>query len=54
MFQNLMLVAAVVVVLWLIIFGLYLALSRRQPDIAAQMKALEDQLDRAEREAEPD
>ncbi len=52
MLQNLALVAVVVVVLWVIILGLYLLVARRQPDVAAQMEALEEKLERAEREAE--
>lgn len=51
MLQNLALAAVVVVILWVIILGLYLVIARRQPDVAAQMKALEEQLDRTEREA---
>ena len=51
MLQNLALAAIVVVILWVIILGLYLLIARRQPDVAAQMKALEEQLDRAEKEA---
>ena len=52
MLQNLALVAVVVVVFWVIILGLYLLLARRQPDVATQMKTLEEKLERAEREAE--
>ena len=52
MLQNLAVVAVVVVVFWVIILGLYLLLARRQPDVAAQMKALDEKLERAEREAE--
>ena len=51
MLQSLALAAAVVVVLWIIILGLYLLIARRQPDVAAQMKALDEQLQRAERES---
>ncbi len=52
MLQNLAVAAVVVVILWVIILGLYLMVTRRQPDVAAQMKALEERLERAEREAE--
>lgn len=52
MLQNLTVTAVVVVVLWIVIIGLYLRISRRQPDVAAQMKALEEKLDRAESEVE--
>lgn len=51
MLQNLALAAVVVVILWVIILGLYLLVARRQPDVAAQMKALDEQLERAERES---
>ncbi|HQF71292.1 MAG TPA: hypothetical protein PLH39_08450 [Promineifilum sp.] len=51
MLQNLAVAAIVVVILWVIILGLYLMVTRRQPDVAAQMKALEERLERAEREA---
>ncbi len=50
MLQSLVVAAVVVVVLWVIILGLYLMIVRRQPDVAAQMKALDEQLERAERE----
>ncbi len=52
MLQNLAVAAVVVVILWVIILGLYLMVTRRQPDVAAQMKALEERLERAERETE--
>ena len=52
MLQNLLVAMLVVVVLWIIILVLYMTISRRQPDVAAQLKALEEQLDQAEREAE--
>ncbi len=52
MLQNLAVAAVVVVILWVIILGLYLMVTRRQPDVAAQMKALEERLERAERDAE--
>lgn len=52
MLQSLALAAVVVIVLWVIILGLYLLIARRQPDVAAQMKALDEQLSRAEQERE--
>jgi hypothetical protein len=52
MLQSLALAAIVVVILWVIILGLYLLVARRQPDVAAQMKALDEQLQRTERESE--
>ncbi len=33
-----------VVVLWVIILGLYLNTTRRQPDLRSQMQALDEQL----------
>ncbi|MBP8947830.1 MAG: hypothetical protein KBG73_03250 [Candidatus Promineofilum sp.] len=51
MLQNLALAAIVVVILWVIILGLYLVIARRQPDVAAQMKELEERLNQAEKEA---
>jgi len=51
MSQNLIVAALIVVVLWVLILGIYLVVARRQGDVAAQMKALEEQLDKAEREA---
>lgn len=50
--NNLLLAAAVVVILWIIILGLYLAITRKQPDLQAQMKALEEQLNEASRESD--
>jgi hypothetical protein len=41
----LIVVVLIVVVLWVIILGLYLIVARRQPDVRAQMQALEAQLD---------
>ena len=52
MLQNLMIATIVVAILWVIILVLYVTVSRRQPDVAAQLKALEDQLEQAEAEAE--
>jgi len=51
MWQSLAVAAVVVVILWVVILGLYLLIARRQPDVAAQMKALDEQLNRAERES---
>jgi hypothetical protein len=51
MLQSLAVAAVVVVILWVLILGLYLLISRRQPDVATQMKALDEQLSRAERES---
>ncbi len=52
MLQNLAVAAVIVVIMWVIILGLYLMVTRRQPAVTAQMKALEERLERAEREAE--
>lgn len=41
----------VVIVFWIIILGLYLATARRQPDLRTQMQALDEQLDKLERES---
>lgn len=51
MLQSLAVAATVVAVLWIVILGLYLLVARRQPDVAAQMKALDEQLERAEMES---
>ncbi len=50
MLQNLTIAALVVAILWIVILVLYLAVSRRQPDVAAQMRTLEEQLDQTETE----
>ncbi len=49
--NNLLLATAVVVILWIVILGLYLVITRKQPDLQAQMKALEEQLDEATRDS---
>jgi hypothetical protein len=53
MFENLLLVTLVIVVLWVAILGLFLVIARRQPDVQAEMKALDEQLQNSEREAAP-
>lgn len=40
-----------VVVLWVIILGLYLNTTRRQPDLQAQMQVLDEQLAWLEKES---
>jgi predicted Holliday junction resolvase-like endonuclease len=45
-----MIAALIVVVLWVIILALYLLVARRQQDVQAQLKALDEQLKRSERE----
>lgn len=51
MLQSLTLAAVAVIILWVVILGLYLLTSRRQGDIASEMRALEEKLDRAESDA---
>lgn len=48
MFENLLLVALVVIILWVIIIGLFLLVSRRQPDVQAQIKEVEERLNKVE------
>lgn len=50
MLDNLTIVALLVVLFWLIILGIFLIVSRRQPDVQAEMKALDEQLEKSERE----
>ncbi len=51
MFENLLLVALVVIILWVIIIGLFLLISRRQPDVQAQIKEVEERLNQVENKA---
>jgi len=53
MLQNLTIAALIVAILWIIILILYMTVARRQPDVAAQMRVLEEQLDQAEADTEP-
>jgi hypothetical protein len=48
MLENLLVAAIVVIVLWIIILLIFLAVSRKQPDVRSQMQALEEQLNHAE------
>ncbi len=50
--NNLLVAALAVIILWIVILGLYLVLTRKQPDIQAQMKALEEQLNEATQAAD--
>lgn len=43
--------AIIVVVLWIIILGLYLATMRRQPELRSQMEALDEQLNKLDSES---
>lgn len=51
MLENLMIVALIVIVFWLIILGIFLVISRRQPGVRAEMEALDEQLAKSERGA---
>jgi len=46
--MDLMLIAAVVVLLWLISLGFYIFSSRRQRDIQSEIESLQKMLDRPE------
>ncbi len=48
MFDNLLIAALIVILFWIAIIALFLIISRRQPDVEAQIKAVEDQLDKVE------
>ena len=48
MLENLMLVALIVIVFWLIILGIFLVVSRRQPGFRAALEALDEQLAKSE------
>lgn len=50
MLDNLTLVALLVIFFWMIILAIFLIVSRRQPDVQAEMKALDEQLEKSERE----
>lgn len=50
MFENFLLVTLIIAFFWVIILGLFLIISRRQPDVQAEMKALDEQLEKNERE----
>ena len=50
--NNLLLAVIVVIILWIVILGLYLALTRKQPDLQAQMKALDEQLNEVGRDTD--
>jgi hypothetical protein len=49
MLENLFVTAAVVILLWIIILGIFVIISRKQPDIQARMKTLEEQLIKTEK-----
>ena len=45
MFENLMVIVAIIVVMWLVGFGIYLNTSRKQQDLTAQINDLKAMLD---------
>ena len=45
MFENLTVIIAIVVILWLIGFGVYLYTSRQQKDLSTQINDLKEMLD---------
>jgi len=47
--NNLLLATIFVIILWIVILGLYLVITRKQPDLQAQMRAVEEELDEASR-----
>lgn len=49
MFGNLMIAALVVIILWVLIIGIFLTVSRRQPEVQAQIKEIEQRLDGIEK-----
>ncbi len=51
MFSNLMIAAVIVIILWIVIIGIFLVVSRRQPDVQAQIKEIEEQLNSVEKKA---
>ena len=52
MFENLMVIVAIVIILWLIGFAVYLYASRQQQDLTAQVEALRQLLDAEGEDAE--
>lgn len=51
MFGNLMIAALIVIVLWAFIIGIFLTVSRRQPGVQTQIKAVEERLDSIEKKS---
>ena len=52
MFENLMVIVAIVVILWLVGFAIYLYASRQQQDLAAQIEDLRQLLNGEGEDAE--
>lgn len=50
MTSSLLIVAVLVLILWIVIVGIFLVVSRRQPDVAESLAELEAQLDASEGE----
>lgn len=48
--NGLLIPTLIVIIFWIAILLLFLAISRKQPDVQGQMKNLEDQLDKSEKE----
>jgi hypothetical protein len=43
--NSLLIIAALIIVLWLVMLVLYLLVSREQPNLSRQIRSLEEQLD---------
>jgi cell division protein FtsL len=53
MLENLLVATVVVVILWVLILAVFLTISRKQPDVQAEMKELDEQLSQAEQDTKP-
>lgn len=53
MFGNLIVAALIVIILWALIIWVFLTVSRRQPDVQTQIKAVEERLDSIEKKSRP-
>lgn len=51
MFENLLVVGLVVIGIWILILGIFLVVSRQQPDVAGQIRSIEEQLMYEEQDA---
>lgn len=51
MFSNLMIAALIVIIFWIVIIGIFLVVSRRQPDVQTRIKEIEEQLDNVEKKS---
>jgi cell division protein FtsL len=52
MFNNLLIAAIIVVVIWIIILGIFLYVSRKQPNVAGQIQEIEEKLAKMKSEDE--